>query len=86
MQRYKKFNAGRNLDEAKPNLATIRVFGCKATVHITKGNRQKLDAKATECSFVGYSNQSKVFKIYNPQTRKLICEQCCDVLRTPRNK
>jgi hypothetical protein len=31
----------------------LRVFGCKAYVHIPKEHRSKLDDKATPCIFLG---------------------------------
>ena len=32
----------------------LRVFGCKAFVHVPKDERSKLDAKARQCIFIGY--------------------------------
>jgi transposase InsO family protein len=35
----------------------LRVFGCKAYVHILKERKYKLDDKATPCIFLGYGNE-----------------------------
>jgi len=34
----------------------LRVFGCKAFVHIPKDERKKLDAKTKECIYLGGMN------------------------------
>lgn len=56
--------------EKKPNLLSLRVFGCKALAHIQKVHHNKLNSKSTECVFVGYSDKSKAYKLYNPQTKR----------------
>lgn len=40
----------------KPNLSHLRVFGCRALIHVPECQRKKLDMKAVECIFVGYSD------------------------------
>jgi hypothetical protein len=54
----------------KPNLRHLRVFGSITYVHIPKEKRRKLDAKAKKCILVGYSNEQKGYKCYNPQTKQ----------------
>jgi hypothetical protein len=54
----------------KPNLRHLRVFGSIAYVHIPKEKRKKLDAKAEKCILVGYSNEQKGYKCYNPRTKQ----------------
>jgi hypothetical protein len=39
-------------------------------VHIPKEKRKKLDAKAEKCILVGYSDEQKGYKCYNPQTKQ----------------
>jgi hypothetical protein len=34
----------------------LRVFGCRAFVHIPNDERSKLDSKINECIFLGYEN------------------------------
>ena len=56
----------------KPNVSHFKVFGCKAFVHVPDQKRKKLDKKSMQCIFVGYPNGSKGYKLYNPETRKMI--------------
>ena len=58
--------------EKRPNVNHFRVFGCLAYVHVPDQNRQKLDAKSESCIFVGYSEELKAYKFYNPLTNRLI--------------
>nr|XP_025665251.1 uncharacterized protein LOC112763924 [Arachis hypogaea] len=34
--------------------------------------RKKLDDKGEKCIFIGYSTDSKAYKLYNPETKKVI--------------
>lgn len=50
----------------KPNLSHLHVFGCKCFVlNNGKDNLGKFDAKTDEGIFLGYSQSSKVYKVYN---------------------
>ena len=41
----------------------LRVFGCKAFVHIPKYERSKLDVKAKPCIFLGYGHEEFGYKL-----------------------
>jgi len=61
----------------KQNVTHMRVFGCVAYAHVPDELRKKLDSKAgnskgEKCIFVGYSDESKAYKLYNPLTKKVI--------------
>eukprot|EP00253_Pinus_taeda_P031458 PITA_31458 len=56
----------------KHSVARIRVFGCVAYAHVSDELRKKLDNKAEKCLFVGYSDESKEYKLYNPLNKKVI--------------
>ncbi|KAL4318060.1 hypothetical protein GQ457_18G019390 [Hibiscus cannabinus] len=56
----------------KPSLKFLRVFGCLCFSHIPQVKRDKLDKMAEPGIFVGYSSSSKAYKVYQPQTGKLI--------------
>jgi hypothetical protein len=58
--------------EEKPNVNHFRVFGCVAYVHVVDQKRQKLDPKSELCIFVGYSEQSKAYKLYNTLTNSIV--------------
>ena len=55
----------------KPDLRHLRIFGCKALVRIPAAFRKKLDSKSKECIFVGYSDNTKVYRLVDPVTKKL---------------
>lgn len=52
----------------------LRVFGCKARVHIPDGKRKSLDDKTKECIFIGYCMDSskRCYKFWDPKTRRVI--------------
>ena len=56
----------------KPSVAHLRVFGSIAYSHISDERRKKLDDKSEKCILVGYSKCSKVYKLYNPITKKFV--------------
>ena len=48
----------------------LKVFGCRAIVHIHSQHRGKLDARAKKCIFVEYSSNKKGYKCYCPTSKK----------------
>ena len=44
----------------------LRVFGCKAFVHVPKDERSKLDAKTSQCIFIGYGLDEFGYRLYDP--------------------
>jgi len=56
----------------KPTVDHFRIFGCIAYAHILDKKRSKLDDKGEKCIFLGVSDQSKAYKLYNPTTKKII--------------
>ena len=50
----------------------MRVFGCVAYAHILDQLRKKLDSKGEKCIFIGYSEESKAYRLYNPSTKKFM--------------
>nr|KYP31467.1 Copia protein [Cajanus cajan] len=69
----------------KPNISYFRVFGCKCFV-LNNGKEQlgKFDAKADEAIFLGYSTNSKAYRVYNKRT--LIVEESFYVVFDETNK
>ena len=55
----------------KPDLSELKVFGCKAYMHVNKEKRTKLDAKSKELTFVGYSTESKAYRLVDLKDGKL---------------
>lgn len=57
----------------KPDLSHLKVFGCRCLVHVPSCHRTKLDMKATEHIFVGYSDDPRSYYFRNVETpRSLI--------------
>ncbi|GJS76510.1 putative ribonuclease H-like domain-containing protein, partial [Tanacetum coccineum] len=52
-----------------PTLSFMRPFGCPITIHNTIDHLGKFDGKADEGFFVGYSLNSKAFRVFNSKTR-----------------
>ncbi|GJS35754.1 putative ribonuclease H-like domain-containing protein [Tanacetum coccineum] len=53
----------------KPALSFMRPFGCLVTILNTIDHLGKFDGKADEGFFVGYSTNSKAFRVFNGRTR-----------------
>ena len=54
----------------KPDLRHLKIFGCKALVIIPAAFRMKLDSKSKECIFVGYSDNTKGYRLVDPVIKK----------------
>ena len=50
----------------------FRVFSCIAYAHVPKEVRSKLDNKSEKSISIGYNEQSKAYKLFNPISKKLI--------------
>ena len=61
--------------ETKQFVTHMRVFGCVAYAHVPDQLRTKLDSKGEKCIFIGYSYESKAYKLYNPSTNKVIIKR-----------
>ena len=55
-----------------PTIQHFRVFGstCYALIH--KQQHNKLDGKSHKCIFLGYSNTSRAYRLYNEDTKRFI--------------
>lgn len=56
----------------KPDVGHLRIFGSTAMVHVPKANRLKWDKKAIKHILVGYDENTKGYRCYNPDTKKII--------------
>ncbi|KAH9768815.1 Integrase catalytic domain-containing protein [Citrus sinensis] len=63
--------------DRKPNIGYFKVFGCKCFVLNTKDNLGKFDPKSDVGIFLGYSNSSKAYRVYNKRT--LVVEESMHV-------
>nr|GFA43575.1 ribonuclease H-like domain-containing protein [Tanacetum cinerariifolium] len=54
-----------------PAFSFMRPFGCHVTILNTLDHLEKFDRKSDERLFVGYSINSKAFRVYNTRTKKV---------------
>ena len=55
-----------------PSVSHLRPFGCPTFVHIPAPLRRKLDPKAQQGIFIGYSDESKAFRVWLPEQSRVI--------------
>ena len=58
--------------EKKFEYSRLKVFGCVGYVHIERKQRHKLDFNATLCVMLGYDLTSKAYRLWNPQSQRVI--------------
>lgn len=56
----------------KPFVDHFKIFGCIDYAHIPDEKREKLDDKGEKCIFLGVSEHSKAYKLYNPITKMIV--------------
>ncbi|KAG6433493.1 hypothetical protein SASPL_105107 [Salvia splendens] len=57
--------------QKKPVVDHLKIFGSIAYSHISTPNRDKFDEKSEKMIFVGYSDESKGYRLYHPIIQKL---------------
>ena len=55
----------------RPEVIHLNIFGCPVYIHIPKKERSKLDPSGMKGLFVGYSEQSKAYRIYIPRHHQI---------------
>lgn len=65
----------------KPNVTHLKIFGCLAYSHIPGFLRTKLNDKSEKCVFIGYSERSKAYKLYNPKIKKIVISRMFVLMR-----
>ena len=55
----------------------MRIFCCTTYVHVDPEKRDKLDAKAVKCYFIGYGFDLFGYRFWNDKNRKIL--RYCDV-------
>ena len=56
----------------KPNIGHLKVFGYVTYAHMPNQLRKKIDDKAEKFIFIGYSHETKGYKLYNSKTKKVV--------------
>lgn len=60
------------METRKPGIFHLQVFESIAHIHIQDKRRAKLDEKRKKFIFINYDNNSKGYKLYNPNNRKIM--------------
>ena len=63
---------------SKPNVSFLWTFGCIDHVRKTKQNLTKLEDRSTPMVFLGYAEDTKAYRLYDPRGDKVIVSR--DVL------
>ena len=58
-----------------PDVSYLRIFGCKAWMHVPADKRRKLDVKATEVTFIRYESGSKGYRLWDKRTHSIHLSQ-----------
>ena len=56
----------------KPSIGHLHVFGCLAYALVLVQKCRKLNDKAVKYIFVGYSAENKGYRLYHPQTKRVL--------------
>lgn len=62
-------------NDMKPLVSHLHVFGCITRSLILAQKLHKLDEKLEKCIHIIYCTQSKVYKLYNHITQKVVVSQ-----------
>ena len=54
----------------KPDLAHLRVWGCRAYAHVQRDKRSKLDWHMVPCIFIGYPDDFRGWKFWDPASKR----------------
>lgn len=54
----------------KPSIAHIRIFGSPTYAYIPDQKRKKMDPCSEKLILVGYADELKAYKLFNPRTKK----------------
>ena len=55
-----------------PSVKHLRIFGSTCYALIPKVHRNKLGARSRKCIFLGYSNTSKAYRLYDEVNKKFV--------------
>nr|GFA37355.1 hypothetical protein [Tanacetum cinerariifolium] len=60
------------INDRKPSVKFFHIFGSVCYIVRDRENLDKLKEKGDECIFVGYSTQSRAYKVFNKRTRVIM--------------
>jgi len=67
-----------------PSVKHLRVFGSTCYALIPKEQRNKLGARSHKCIFLGYSNTSKSYRLYDEGNKKFIISRDVNFLESSK--
>ena len=68
----------------KPSIKNLKIFGCLCFTYVPLVRRDKLDKKAETDIFVGYNNVTKGYRVFQPQTKKVIVSRDIKFIETEK--
>ena len=77
LHRFLKKTPYELLIRRKPNISYFRVFGCKCYIYKKWNHLGKFESRCDVGFLVGYSSNSKAYRVFNNATRTI--EETCDV-------
>nr|GFC01205.1 retrovirus-related Pol polyprotein from transposon TNT 1-94 [Tanacetum cinerariifolium] len=60
------------INDQKPSVKFFHIFGSVCYIVRDEENHDKMKEKGDKCIFVGYSNQSRAYRVFNKRTRVII--------------
>nr|GEV19287.1 hypothetical protein [Tanacetum cinerariifolium] len=72
------------INDRKPSIKHLHIFGC--TCYLTRDgeNLDKMKEKGDPCILVGYSTQSKGYRVYNKRTRLIVNPYILNLMKSKR--
>ncbi|KAL5768458.1 hypothetical protein ACOSP7_015005 [Xanthoceras sorbifolium] len=67
-----QYTPEQNGHKQKPQVSSLKVFGCIAYSHISSQFKEKSDEKGEKYIFVGYSDESKGYRLLKPKIEELL--------------
>lgn len=67
----------------KPDISHSKVFASTVMIHIPKEKRLKCDKKAERGILVGYPDDVKGYRVYNPKTKAITTSQDVITIQMP---
>ena len=65
----------------KPNVNHLKIFGTEAYALNKRPEEGKFEARSTKYIFVGYADEAKAFRLWNPNKRKIVISRDVSFLK-----
>ena len=66
----------------KPSTSHLKVFVCDAYAHISDHKRTKFEFETKKCKFLGYSIQSKAYRLRDLESKSLVISRDAHVVKS----